>query len=79
MSVTELARPSGLDRDAVLLRGIVTNLEDVCEATVDKLDEYFTTGNPLALEEARSLLRESASTVDALTELAGFDTHRAGD
>ena len=73
MSVSEIARPSGLDRDAVLLRGIVTNLEDVCEATVDKLDEYFTTGNPRALEEARGLLRESARTVDALTELAGTD------
>jgi|Tabmets5t2r1_1033131.scaffolds.fasta_scaffold395054_1 hypothetical protein len=74
MSVTEVARPSGLDRDAVLLRGIVTNLEDVCEAAVDKLDEYFTTGNALALEDARKLLRESARTVDELTELAGADT-----
>jgi hypothetical protein len=74
MSVTEVARPSGLDRDAVLLRGIVTNLEDVCEAAVDKLDEYFTTGNALALEDARKLLRESARTVDELTELADADT-----
>jgi hypothetical protein len=74
MSVTEVARPSRLDRDAVLLRGIVTNLEDVCEAAVDKLDEYFTTGNALALEDARKLLRESARTVDELTELAGADT-----
>jgi hypothetical protein len=79
MSVSEVARPSGLDRDAVLLRGIVTNLEDVCEATVDKLDEYFTTGNALALEEARSLLRESARTVDELTELAGADTSPGRD
>ncbi len=74
MSVTELARPRGLDREAVLLRGIVTNLEDVCEATVDKLDEYFTTGNPAALDDVRGLLRESARTVDALTEFAGPDT-----
>jgi hypothetical protein len=79
MSVTELARPRGLDREAVLLRGIVTNLEDVCEATVDKLDEYFTTGNQAALDEARGLLRESARTVDALTEPAIPAGYRTGD
>ena len=79
MSVTELARPRGLDREAVLLRGIVTNLEDVCEATVDKLDEYFTTGNPAALDDVRGLLRESARTVDALTEPALSAGYRTGD
>ena len=79
MSVTELARPRGLDREAVLLRGIVTNLEDVCEATVDKLDEYFTTGNPAALDDVRGLLRECARTVEALTEPALPAGYRTGD